>query len=389
MPALADPLPLKGLRLRNRLVMPAITTAYATSDGRVTDQVVRFYAQRARHVALVVVEATAVRRDGRIAPASLGLWEDAHAAGLHRVASAIQGQGAVATIQLNHAGARAFPLAGEAVGASPSGVRLRPEIAPFALAEPGLAALAEDFGTAARRAVQAGFDGVEVHGAHLYLLGQFLSPLTNLRRDRYGGDALGRAAFPLEVVRAVRDRIGAAPLLLFRLNGEERIPGGQTPADAGVVAAALVRAGVDVVDVSIAAQTAWREDARGRFLETSSALPETEAPGAAVSLAVAVRRACAAPVIAVGKLGCGRASAAALDAGADLVAVGRQLVADPEAAGKLLDGRDGELVPCRECTACLGAISRGLPLTCAVNPDLVGPPERRRGRDLGAQEEPA
>ncbi len=376
MPTLADPLTLNGHLLRNRLVLPAMTTNYATPGGDVTGEVLGFYEQRARDVGLVIVEATAVRADGRLVPNSLGIWEESHVRGLARLAGAVKARGAVAVLQLNHAGARAVPLGGgDLQGASPSGLRLRRDLGAFEL-EPGqLRRIRDDFAVGAGRALQAGFDGVEVHGAHLYLLSQFLSPLTNRRRDRYGGTAAARATFPAEVLAAVRDRIGPKALLLFRMNGEERIEQGQTPRDAAEVAAVLRGAGIDALDVSLSARVAWREEGGSRFLEAASTLPKEDPPGAALPLAAAVRRAAGGPVIAVGKLAQGGTATAALGAGAaDLVAIGRQMIVDPDAAGKILGGRAAELVACQECTSCLRSIGRGLPMTCSVNATPAGKP---------------
>jgi 2,4-dienoyl-CoA reductase-like NADH-dependent reductase (Old Yellow Enzyme family) len=366
MTSLADPVVLNGTQLRNRLVMAPLTTNYAAPDGRVTDEVVRFYRDRAGDVGLVIVEATAVRPDGRLVPNSLGLWDDALVPGFARLAETIKGQGAVAVVQLNHAGARAVPTGGDLLGASPSGIALRPDVSPCPLGDEQLRRLREDFAAAAARARAAGFDGVEVHGAHFYLLSQFLSPLTNHRKDRYGGDPTGRATFALEVTRAVRDRVGPSALVLFRLNGEERVVGGQTVQEAVVVARALAGAGVDVLDVSLVAQASWNEESVGRYLVASSALAREELPGAAIPLAAEIRRATGLPAIGVGKLGSPEAAARALAEGVDLVAVGRQLIADPDAGAKILSGRGEEIVSCTECFQCFATIRRGEPMECPV-----------------------
>lgn len=377
---IADPLQLRGKTARNRLVLTAVTTNLAAADGRVTDDLVGFYDARARDLGVAIVEAAAVRADGRIVAGSVGAWDEAHVPGLDRLARTVKQHGALAVLQLNHAGARALPVGtGELLGASPSDLRLRQDLAPRALGVDELRRLADDFGAAAFRAVRAGFDGVELHGAHFYLLSQFLSPLVNLRRDRYGGDLAGRIAFPREVVRMVRARIGPEPLVLFRVNGIERIEGGLTPEDAARAATELVRAGVDVVDVSLGARVAWREEDGVRFLESSSTLFKDEARGATLPIAAAIRRATAAPVIAVGKLGdAGIAEEALRTGAADLVGIGRQLIADPETAGKLLRDGGAGIDVCSECVACLRSIRKG-PIKCAVNRDVTGKAVRAGG----------
>jgi 2,4-dienoyl-CoA reductase-like NADH-dependent reductase (Old Yellow Enzyme family) len=365
MNGLSEPLVVNGTRLKNRLVMAPLTTNYAAPDGQVTEEVLGFYERRARDVGLVIVEATAIRPDGRLVPNSLGLWHETLVPGFARLAASIKARGAAAVVQLNHAGARAVPTGGEFLGASPSGVALRPDVIPFAMVQSHLDRLTEDFAAAAARVLEAGFDGVEIHGAHFYLISQFLSPLTNSRSDRYGGDALSRGTFAVEIARAVRERLGGGALVLFRMNGEERTVGGQRVEDAVAVGRALGAAGVDVLDVSLVAQASWAEAGRP-YLIANSALSKTDLPGSAVSLAAEVRRGTGVPVIGVGKLGTPGAAAGALAAGADLVALGRQLIADPDAGAKILSGRGAEIASCIECFRCFGTIRSGAPMECSV-----------------------
>ncbi|MDQ1336860.1 MAG: hypothetical protein QG552_3810 [Thermodesulfobacteriota bacterium] len=373
MRSLHDDIVIKGLRLRNRIALPPLTTNYGSLEGYVTDAVVQFYADRSRDVGLVIVEATAVQPDGRIVPGSLGLWEDGQIAGMGRLAAAIKGEGAAAVVQLNHAGARCTPSGGELQGASPSGVGFRPDVAPFALSREQIAGLVTAFADAAGRAAQAGFDGVEIHGAHMYLISQFLSPFTNHRNDRYGGDAAARAAFAQEVVRASREKLGEEYPILFRLNAIEEMEGGQTLADALVVSRLLAKEGVDVLDVSLVSGCTWREVDGRRFPICTSAFSKKQPPGANVSVTAKLRVAAGLPVIAVGKLGDEMAAVEAVrDAGIDVVAIGRQMIADPDAAGKILAGKGSEILQCEECMTCFASLGKGKPLTCKVNKGLPG-----------------
>jgi 2,4-dienoyl-CoA reductase-like NADH-dependent reductase (Old Yellow Enzyme family) len=230
-----------------------------------------------------------------------------------------------------------------------------------------------DFAAAAGRGAEAGFDGVEIHGAHFYLISQFLSPLTNQRTDRYGGDTLGRSTFALEVVRATRERLGKNYPILFRFNAVERVEGGQTLEDGLEVSRFLADEGVDALDVSLAAQSSWKEVDGQRYLVASSALSKEQPAGANVSLAVAVREATGLPVIAVGKLGEGDVAGESVrDLPIDIVAIGRQMIADPDTTGKLLAGKGSEIIPCEECMTCFATIGRGKPMGCKVNRDLPG-----------------
>lgn len=370
MPTLHDEVTINGMRLRNRIVLPPLTTNNGSPEGRVTDGVIQFYEERARDVGLVIVEAASVRSDGRIVPGSLGLWEEGQVAGMARLADTIKKSGAAAVVQINHAGARGFPSGGEMQGASPSGVDLRAGVAPFPMSLSQIESMVSDFAAAAARAAEAGFDGVEIHGAHFYLISQFLSPLTNQRDDRYGGDARGRATFALEVVKAARERLGRDYPILFRLNAVEHVDGGQTLADALEVSRILAEAGVDALDVSLVTQGSWQEADGRKFLVPASAFSKEQPPGANIPFVAQVKEAAGLPVIGVGKLGIGGMAAKSIEGSLmDLVAIGRQMIADPDSVGKILAGKDSEIIPCQECMACFASLGKG-PVICKVNRNL-------------------
>jgi 2,4-dienoyl-CoA reductase-like NADH-dependent reductase (Old Yellow Enzyme family) len=370
---LQDEVIINGMRLRNRVAMPPLTTNYGTPQGIVTEDIIQFYTDRSKDAGLVIVEASAVRGDGRILRGSLGLWEDGQVPGMARLSAAIRKLGAAAVVQINHAGARCYPAGGEMQGASPSGFLFRPDVVPITMSPEQIDQMAADFAAAAGRAAEAGFDGVEIHGAHFYLISQFLSPLTNQRTDRYGGDARARATFALEVVRSVRERLGKSYPIFFRLNAVEKVKGGQTLEDALVVSKLLADEGVDVLDVSLIADSSWEEIDDRQILVASSAFPKDQPAGANVSPTAAVREAAGLPVIAVGKLGQGDVAAESVrDLPIDIVAIGRQMIADPDAAGKLLAGKPDEIIRCDECMTCFATIRKGKPMGCKVNRNLPG-----------------
>jgi len=369
MPTLHDQLTINGMQLRNRVVLPPLTTNCGSPDGQVTDGVVQFYKERAKDVGLVIVEAASVRSDGRIVPGSLGLWEEGQVAGMARLADTIKKSGAAAVLQINHAGARCFPAGGEMQGASPSGFALRADVVPFSMSPKQIDAMVSHFAAAAARAAEAGFDGVEIHGAHIYLISQFLSPLSNQRDDRYGGDARGRATMALEVVKAVRERLGTNYPILFRLNIVEHVEGGQTLVDGLEVSRALAEVGVDALDVSLVTQGSWQEQDGKRFLVPASAFPKEQPPGANIPLVAQVKEATGLPVIGVGKLGNAMAAKSVKGSLMDLVAIGRQMIADPGSAGKILAGKERDIIPCEECMACFASLRKG-PVFCKVNRNL-------------------
>ena len=371
MARLNSELKIKNMSIKNRLVLPPITTNYGTSKGLVTEDILCFYTERSRDVGLVIVEATAVQSSGGIVPGSLGLWNDSHIPGMTRLAKTIQQQGALAAVQLNHAGPRCTPYENKRHGFSPSGVAFRPDVEPIVMDIRDIEQLIDDFSKAAIRAATAGFDGIEIHGAHLYLLSQFLSPLTNKREDRYGGDAKGRATLALEIVRKVRKKLGQEYPIFFRINAEERIDGGQTLEDTLVIGKLLADEGVDVFDITLITQGGWKEIDDKKILVGSSVLPKDHPSGANIALTEKFREEIKRPVIAVGKFGIGRAAANAMENGKiELVAIGRQMICDPKSAQKMLEGNDHDMIPCDECLKCFATIGKGVPMACKVNKNL-------------------
>jgi len=370
MPRLSDPIQVKGMHLRDRLVMAPMVTGLVVDDVPTQAQI-EWYRLRARSgVALVVVESSAIAPDAKIMPFMLGIWDDAQVPGLARLAKGIQAEGVPAVLQIVHGGARAFreDLGQERVSASD--VALLPGPAPRAMTEAEILAAIDGFAQAARRAREAGFDGVEVHAAHYYLLSQFLSPYTNHRADRWGGDRAGRSRLAVEAVRAVRKAVGPDYPISCRLHSQENLEGGMSTEDSIYFAKALEAAGVDLLDLS-GIGTSSMGDWEGRpFLNSSSLLPKGAPGGSFGASAGRVKAAVGIPVITVGKLAEPGAAQAVLDRGqADLVALARPLIADPLVAEKLLTGRDAEINRCGECLACFAAIRKG-PIKCAVNAAL-------------------
>ncbi|WP_457552633.1 oxidoreductase [Desulfobacula sp.] len=364
-------LTIKNMSIRNRLVLPPLTTNYGSLQGLVTKQILDFYRSRSKDMGLVIVEATSVQSSGRIVPGSLGLWNDSQIPGMAELVKTIHDQGARAVVQLNHAGPRCPAGQKEKHGFSPSGVAFRPDVEPIVMTVQDIEQLKKDFSQAAIRAVKAGFDGVEIHGAHLYLLSQFLSPLTNKRDDRYGKDARGRASLALEIVRNLRRELGLDYPIFFRINAEERIDGGQTLEDALFIGRLLADEGVDVLDVSLIAKGGWKVSDNKTLLMGSSALPKDQPSGATIAFTAAFKEKTGLYVIAVGKFGQGRAVFKAVEnEKIDMVAIGRQMICDPQSAGKILDGRQEDILLCDECLTCFATIGKGLPLGCKINKNL-------------------
>ncbi len=250
-PSLARPFALRGTAFRNRMVQAPMCAMYAAPDGSVTPQAIEYYRARARGGAgLVIVEITFTDASGsRAFHAQLGAHDDTMIPGLGELAAAIREEGAVPGLQLGHCGPQRVVVEPPVVAPSPipwaPGKRVPRELT---VAE--IEHIVEDHRQAARRLAQAGFELVELHGAHGYLLNAFVTPATNTRSDAYGGSTAKRLRFPLEVVRAVREGLGPKKLISYRLNGDDLLPGGLEIDGYRDVARALVEAGVDLIHVS-------------------------------------------------------------------------------------------------------------------------------------------
>ncbi len=257
---------MRGLTARNRLWLPPMCTySVDARDGVVTDWHVLHYASRAQGAfGTVIVEATAIAPNGRLSPFDLGLWDDSQVAGHRRIVEAVHAAGSLAGVQLGHggrkagtppwrpdaaAGARTATLDGwDLVG--PSAVAYPQHAEPRALRADEVRAVTADFAAAARRAAEAGYDVVELHGAHGYLIHEFLSPLSNTRTDEFGGSPEGRRRFALQTAAAVREAVGGETVLGIRLSATDWAEGGLTGEDTAELAPQLVAAGVDVLHIS-------------------------------------------------------------------------------------------------------------------------------------------
>lgn len=342
MPHLFDPLPLRDRTLRNRIALSPMCLYSAPDEAAVargeaplagvarSAHVVHLASRAAGGVGLVLTEATAVEARGRISPQDLGLWDDRHVDGLRRVADAIRDHGAASGVQLAHAGRKAgtyrpwAPTRGGVPDADGGWPSVGPTDAPFsealrapiALGADDLDGVVASFADAAARADAAGFDVVEVHAAHGYLLHQFLSPLVNDRTDAYGGDFEGRTRLLHRVVGAVRDAWPDAKPLFVRVSATDWVAGGWGADDTVRLARDLAAAGVDLIDCS-----------------SGGAVPGVAVPTAPdfqLGFAERVRREAGVASGAVGRIVAPDAAAAIVaDGRADVVLLGRQLLREP------------------------------------------------------------
>ena len=324
---LLTPLSLHGLTLRNRIVMPPMWSGQATADGLVTNGIIDYHRQRAAAgCGMIIVEHAFVHPRGRHSPTQIGVHADAAISGLGRLAQAITREGAVACLQISHAGSRASARITGCRPLAPSAIRhpYEPEgDVPEAMAGQVVAEVIQAFGDAAARARAAGFHAVEIHAAHGFLLGQFLSPLTNRRNDEYGGPVENRYRLHLAVLAEVLARVSAGYPVFVRLGAHDETPGGLELDDACRAATALAAAGAALIDVSGGLQ-----GSRGVGKGAAYFVPYAQAIKTAVDV----------PVMVTGGIGeADLADRAVREGWADLVGVGRAMLNDPGWAAKAIE----------------------------------------------------
>lgn len=330
-PSLFSPITLGNLTIRNRLwVSPMCQYAIDREDGVPTDWQFVHLASLARGGAgLVMTEATGVSAEGRISAEDTGIYTDEQARAWARIVDFIHSQGAAAGIQLAHAGRKAsvFREWGPNSGTrpideggwqtvAPSAIAFQGYDTPRALSLDEVGGIVEDFVAAAIRSIDAGFDVLEIHAAHGYLLHQFLSPLSNQRDDQYGGSLENRARLLLEVTKAVRAAVGERAVIFVRFSATDYVEGGWDVEQTGTVAAWAREAGADFFDISSGGLVA---DAR-----------ITVGPGYQVDFATSIAEASGAPVCAVGLITTAQQADEIVRSGrADAVMMGRKLLRDP------------------------------------------------------------
>jgi 2,4-dienoyl-CoA reductase-like NADH-dependent reductase (Old Yellow Enzyme family)/thioredoxin reductase len=355
---LFTPVKVGELELKNRIIMPPMIERLAT-HGAPNDAVKDFYAARARGGLALIVLTPGIVDISMASPIQHGIYDDSFIPGFKQFTDLIHSCGARMGIQLMHLGRQGGEIKGyEAVAASPVPLTPRDQ-APRELTTGEVEGLVEKFAEAARRAREAGFDMVELHGCHGYLLSGFLSPLTNQRSDKYGGSVPNRARFVVEIVKLIKERVGNDFPVSVRMNGSDYIPGGVTVEIARQTARLLEEAGADMISIS-----------GGAYGSYPVIVPPYDQPrGGNVPLAAAVKEVVKVPVAVAGRLDDPSVADEALVSGkADVIAVARGLVADPELPNKAARGEFGAIRRCIACNVCIdGDPSPVSPIRCTVN----------------------
>ena len=365
-----SPLRIGALKISNRMVAGPIVSNWADSEGYVTPRMIDNYIERASGGwGLVIVEATFIRPDGNNFRQMLGLWNDRQVAGHNELAGAIKLAGSKCVLQIMHGGrtARSIATGIQPVSASPR----RPwAVNPRELSTEEVEELVEEFGIAAGRTKEAGYDGVYIHGAHGFLITQFMDPFTNNRRDKYG-DLM---RFPTEIVGAIRAAVGPDYPVMIRINGDNFLGDQSITLDlAKEQAKALEAAGVNALDISAGLfETVWHQ-----------IQPPYYKRGYLVHLAEGIKQVVSIPVGVAGRINDPTVANGVIEDGrADWVTFGRQCLADPDLPKKVIEKRLDDVRKCIACgEGCLKRLFCNYTVTCAINP--------RIGREWQYQMKPA
>lgn len=361
---LLSPIKIGSMEVKNRFVVPAMGTNYANPDGTISEQFIKYHAARAKGgYGLITTEIMAIDPLGRGIPNQPGIYDDKFIPGLKKLTDEIHRYHGKIVVQLHHAGRQTMSaiIGKQPVAPSPISCPLEKEI-PRELSTAEVYDLIEKFGEGARRAKEAGFDGVEVHGAHGYLVAQFMSAYSNKRIDEFGGSLTARMKFPVEIVKSIRRKTGNDYPIIFRISGEEKIQGGRTVEESAVAAKIMEEAGVNAVSVSVGVYGSMP------WIVPPSALP----PGLNLDAAARIKQSLSIPVMVAGRINEPVLAEEAIRTGkTDMVALGRESLADPDLPNKVAAGALEEISPCIACLqGCTGYLfdpDHGQ-ASCLVNP---------------------
>jgi 2,4-dienoyl-CoA reductase-like NADH-dependent reductase (Old Yellow Enzyme family)/thioredoxin reductase len=361
---LQKPIYIGSMEVKNRFVVPPMGTNFGGPNGEVTDQIIDYYTARSKGgFGLIIVEVTAVDVLGKAIPNELGLWNDDLIPGWKKLVTSVHRHGAKIAVQLHHAGRQTCSaiIGDQPVAPSPVPCPVMKEL-PRELSTEETYALIDTFRDAAVRAREAGFDAVEIHGAHGYLIAQYMSASTNKRMDAFGGNFISRMRFPLEIIDRTRAALGNAFPLLFRISGDEKVHGGRSIEETKTIAHLVEQHGINAVHVSICTYGSMH------WMFVPGAIP----PGFNAVAAEEVKKSVTIPVITVGRINDPFLAEDIISSGkADLISFGRESLADPELPNKVLAETPDEIAPCIACLqGCVGYLFNPaiLKISCLVNP---------------------
>ncbi|TWH51933.1 FAD-dependent oxidoreductase [Sporomusa sp. KB1] len=357
-------LTIKGKTLKNRCVVPPMVTNYCNADGTATEKFAAYHEAKAKGgFAMIITEDFAVTPGGKGFTNLPGLWNDGQIPGFAEFTKRIHKYGALIIAQIYHCGRQTSKaVCGQAPWA-PSAIPC-----PFSSDMPHEMTIDEikltvsQYGDCARRAKEAGFDGIEIHGGHGYLIAQFMSPYSNKRTDIYGGALQNRIRFALEIIADIRAKCGDDFIVGYRISGDEYVTGGRTIEDTKTIIPYIEAEGIDYVHVTA-----------GVYRTFDAVIPSQYCRhGWIADLAAEVKKVSKVPVITVGRVNDPRIANTILASGkADLVSMGRQSLSDPETPNKAKEGRFDDICTCIGCHhGCIGNLMLNKPIKCILNPTL-------------------
>jgi len=351
-----------SMEIKNRLIVPPMLTEYAAEDGSLTERYIRYYEEKAKGGwGLIICEDTSVDPYGAGFKNLPGLWSDEFIPKHKELTDRVHKQGAKIAVQAYHAGREADSSIKGRRPVAPSAIQdpTKPET-PHELTAQEVQELVEEFAQAMRRARDAGYDAVELHGAHGYLINQFVSPFSNKRTDAYGGNLMNRLRFPLEIIARAKALLGPDFPIIYRISADEMVEGGLTIEDTKVIAQLLEEAGIAALHVSAGVYKSGAIVSAPSMVRTA---PFSD-------YAQQIRKMVKIPVFAVDKIIYPQVAESLLREGkADFIAMGRASLADPELPNKVKDGRLEEILPCIGCwQGCQGKIAVQEAVSCLVNP---------------------
>ena len=354
---------IKDLQLKNRIVMPGLASFLIGDDGAISDATVEHYRRRAAGgPAMIIMEAHAISPYGLVSTHQARIYDDRFIESLAKIAAMLKSEGSVPAIQIHHSGRQTSsnvikrkPVAPSAIPCPTIGGPVEP------LTAEGIHDIIKKFGAAAERAVQAGFELIEIHGAHGYLINQFLSKVSNIREDEYGGNTVGRSRFAIEIVEEIRKRIGMSFPLSFKISAQEFLPEGLEVPESIEILKLLTKAGIDIVQVSAGNDITTEWISQPMFMQKACLAKSAER----------IKKALDIPVMTVGRINDPWiADEIIAKKKADLVCIGRGLLADPQMPNKARQGRFDEIRTCIACNTCMESIFRSGRIECLVNPTL-------------------
>ena len=363
---LFSPIKIGSMEVKNRIVMPPMGTLFGAPDGTVTERHLNYYEARAKGGAgLIIAEVTTPNAARKYGMNTLGLFDDGLIPSWRGLAKAVHSHGAKLATQLLDPGPETATFLGGLPPVGPSIVASRMwQQIPKELSIEEIEGVIDDFAEAARRGREAGLDAIEIHAAHGYaMVGSFLSPFFNKRTDIYGGSLERRLKLLLEIVKRIKAKAGGDFPIIVRMSGDDRVPGGRTIQETQFIAPILVEAGVDALEISGGSvpATYW------------AVVPPSGTPLALnAPFAEAVKQVVSVPVICVGRINSPQLAEFVIANGkADLVSMGRALMADPEMPKKAAAGDFEDIAPCvADNYGCIGSANQAKPATCIMNPAM-------------------